>query len=48
VSDFERLFRRQLTDLYRLLGETAPEYLSSVFAQGSGDPEMGGVMRKNQ
>ena len=47
VSDFERLFRRQLTHLYQLLGEAPPEYLSKVFAHGSGDPEMGGVMRQN-
>ncbi len=47
VSDFERLFRRQLTDLYRLLGEPAPDYLANVFARGSGAPEKGGVMRKN-
>ncbi|MCB1752799.1 MAG: glycoside hydrolase [Gammaproteobacteria bacterium] len=47
VSDFERLFRLQLTHLYRLLGETPPEYLSEVFARGSGDPSLGGVMRQN-
>lgn len=47
VSDFEHLFRLQLTHLYRLLGETPPEYLFSVFAHGSGRPELGGVMRKN-
>ncbi len=47
VSDFERLFRLQLTHLYRLLDAEPPEYLSSVFAHGSGRPEMGGVMRKN-
>jgi alpha-amylase/alpha-mannosidase (GH57 family) len=47
VSDFERLFRHQLTHLYRLLGETPPKYLFSVFAVGSGRPELGGVMRKN-
>jgi len=47
VSDFERLFRLQLTRIYRLLDAEPPEYLSSVFAHGSGRPEMGGVMRKN-
>lgn len=47
VSDFERLFRLQLTHLYELLGEPAPEYLSQVFAVGSGDPSLGGTMRKN-
>jgi alpha-amylase/alpha-mannosidase (GH57 family) len=47
VSDFERLFRLQLTHLYRLLGESPPDYLSAIFAHGSGDPSLGGVMRQN-
>ena len=47
VSDFERLFRRQLSHLYELLREEPPEYLSHVFATGSGDPAHGGVMKKN-
>jgi alpha-amylase/alpha-mannosidase (GH57 family) len=47
VSDFERLFRHQLTNLYKVLGEEPPEYLSHVFAYGAGDPAMGGVMRQN-
>jgi alpha-amylase/alpha-mannosidase (GH57 family) len=47
VSDFERLFRHQLTNLYKVLGEEPPEYLSRVFAYGAGDPAMGGVMRQN-
>jgi alpha-amylase/alpha-mannosidase (GH57 family) len=47
VSDFEKLFRRQLTHLYRLLGLEPPEYLSKVFAYGSGDPSRGGVMRQS-
>jgi alpha-amylase/alpha-mannosidase (GH57 family) len=47
VSDFERLFRHQLTHLYTILGEDPPEYLSHIFAYGGGDPEAGGVMRKN-
>jgi alpha-amylase/alpha-mannosidase (GH57 family) len=46
VSDFERLFRRQLAHLYRILGESPPDYLHHVFAHGSGRPEYGGVMRK--
>ncbi|HIP52965.1 MAG TPA: glycoside hydrolase [Chromatiales bacterium] len=47
VSDFERLFRRQLRHLYDMLGEPAPDYLARVFAVGSGEPAMGGVMKKN-
>jgi alpha-amylase/alpha-mannosidase (GH57 family) len=45
VSDFEQLYRRQLTHLYTLLGVQPPEYLAEVFARGSGDPSRGGVMR---
>ena len=47
VSDFERLFRQQLTHLYELLQEPQPDYLNQVFAVGSGDPSLGGVMIKN-
>jgi alpha-amylase/alpha-mannosidase (GH57 family) len=47
VSDFERLFRRQLGHLYKMLGLEPPDYLRHVFATGSGDPAMGGVMRQN-
>lgn len=46
VSDFERLYRAQLSHLYLLLGLEVPPYLSKVFAHGSGDPAKGGVMRK--
>jgi alpha-amylase/alpha-mannosidase (GH57 family) len=42
VSDFERLFRRQLKHLYELLGEPAPPYLQQVFAHGSGDRSRAG------
>ncbi|MCG8426740.1 MAG: glycoside hydrolase family 57 protein [Chromatiales bacterium] len=47
VSDFEKLFRSQLTQLYLLLEEDPPEYLLHVFATGKGDPTHGGVMRQN-
>jgi alpha-amylase/alpha-mannosidase (GH57 family) len=47
VSDFERLYRHQLSHLYRLLGEEPPAYLQQVFAYGSGDPSRGGVMRQS-
>jgi len=45
VSDFERLFRLHLSNLYQLLGVEPPAYLSDSFTRGSGAPEMGGVMR---
>jgi len=48
VSDFERLYRRQLVALYQLMGESPPEYLSHRFAKGSGSPATGGVMRMGQ
>jgi len=48
VSDFERLFRLHLSNLYTMLGKEPPEYLSRVFAQGGGEPAQGGVMRKGQ
>ncbi len=47
VSDFEQLFRRQLTHLYEMLGEQPPAHLYQVFAYGSGAPSRGGVMKQN-
>jgi alpha-amylase/alpha-mannosidase (GH57 family) len=47
VSDFEQLFRSQLSHLFDLLGEPKPDYLSEVFAVGNGNPSLGGVMKKN-
>jgi alpha-amylase/alpha-mannosidase (GH57 family) len=46
VSDFERLYRMHLANLYTMLGEEPPEYLSTVFAHGGGSPAQTGVMRK--
>lgn len=45
VSDFERQFRLNLTNLYNLLGCAPPSYLELTFTQGSGAPAMGGAMR---
>ena len=45
VSSFEKQFRLNLANLYRLLGEEPPAYLSLSFTQGSGAPAMGGTMR---
>ncbi|RJQ46013.1 MAG: glycoside hydrolase, partial [Gammaproteobacteria bacterium] len=45
VSDFERLFRRHLTNLYHLIGKPAPEELAQVLSRGTGAPAHGGVMR---
>jgi len=48
VSHFEHLFRQQLADLYRLIGEEPPESLSQVISRGGGAPQLGGVMRRGQ
>ncbi|MDO9270259.1 MAG: glycoside hydrolase family 57 protein [Methylobacter sp.] len=45
VSNFEKQFRLNLANLYRLLGEEPPAYLAMSFTQGSGTPAMGGAMR---
>jgi len=48
VSNFERLFRQHLTNLYQLLHVEPPEYLAHVFAHGHGAPTHGGTMRPGQ
>jgi len=45
VSDFERLYRTHLSNMYQILGAEPPEYLSHSFTQGKGSPAAGGVMR---
>ena len=47
VSDFESLYRKNLSNLYEILNRTPPEYLSSSFTFGKGAPEGGGSMRKS-
>ncbi len=46
VSTFERQFRMNLANLYQILGEEPPSYLTEVFTHGSGAPPMGGAMRR--
>jgi alpha-amylase/alpha-mannosidase (GH57 family) len=46
VSQFDGLYRRQLTTLYRRLNLTPPPQLAVPIATGSGSPEHGGVMRR--
>jgi alpha-amylase/alpha-mannosidase (GH57 family) len=46
VSQFDRLYRRQLVNLYRLLNVPAPENLDQPISVGRGTPESGGVMRR--
>jgi alpha-amylase/alpha-mannosidase (GH57 family) len=45
VSNFEKQFRLNLANMYRLLGEVPPAYLALSFTRGSGVPSMGGAMR---
>lgn len=48
VSDFERLYRQHLANLYQMMGEAPPEYLVHTFTHGGGSPATGGVMRPGQ
>lgn len=48
VQSFDRLFRLNLTNLYQLLGLSAPEILNVSLSQGGGDAENSGTMRKGQ
>ncbi len=45
VSNFEKQYRMNLANLYRLLGQEPPGYLALSFTQGFGAPAMGGAMR---
>lgn len=46
VSDFERLFRLHLSNLYQMLGQNVPQVLSEVISMGGGASEQGGTMRR--
>ncbi|HAO25055.1 MULTISPECIES: glycoside hydrolase family 57 protein [unclassified Methylophaga] len=46
VSDFERLFRLHLSNLYQMLGVEVPQILSEVVSSGGGEAEQGGTMRR--
>ncbi len=48
VSDFDRLYRRHLSNLYRFLGKEPPSYLEQPFTHGGGAPRAGGTMRPGQ
>jgi alpha-amylase/alpha-mannosidase (GH57 family) len=47
VEAFDRLYRRHLGNLYRLLEEEAPASLAEPIAHGGGTPEAGGVMKRS-
>jgi alpha-amylase/alpha-mannosidase (GH57 family) len=46
VMQFDRLYRRQLVNLYRILKLAPPENLSRPLSHGHGAPEHGGAMRR--
>jgi alpha-amylase/alpha-mannosidase (GH57 family) len=46
VAQFDRLYRRQLVNLYHLLGVSVPANLDHPLSVGRGTPEAGGVMRR--
>jgi len=46
VSQFDRLYRRQLVNLYHLLDRPVPANLDHPISIGRGAPEAGGVMRR--
>ena len=46
VASFDRLFRHNLTELYRLLKLSPPLNLLEPISQGGGSPESGGSMRR--
>ncbi len=48
VDSFDRLYRRNLSNLYRLLKLPAPQALSHPISLGGGDPAVGGTMRRGQ
>jgi alpha-amylase/alpha-mannosidase (GH57 family) len=47
VASFDHLFRHNLVNLYRLLKLPPPSELQHVISVGSGDPAMGGTMRRS-
>jgi len=48
VSSFDQLYRRNLANLYQLLGQAVPAILSQPICQGGGNAENAGTMRRGQ
>jgi len=46
VESFDRLYRRNLANLYRLLKLPTPDELNQPISKGHGDPAAGGTMRR--
>lgn len=45
VSDFERLYRLHLANLYHMVGEEPPDYLSQAISRGGSESQHSGTMR---
>jgi alpha-amylase/alpha-mannosidase (GH57 family) len=48
VDSFDRLYRRNLTNLYKLLHQPVPAVLKQPISVGGGEPAAGGTMRRGQ
>lgn len=48
VDSFDKLYRRNLSNLYHLLKQPIPGILNKPISVGSGDPAVGGTMRRGQ
>lgn len=48
VKSFDQLYRRNLINLYELLGQAIPENLYHQISKGGGDSENAGTMRRGQ
>lgn len=48
VDSFDRLYRRNLANLFQLLKQPVPHELSMAISVGAGDPAVGGTMRRGQ
>ncbi|MEK9825283.1 MAG: glycoside hydrolase family 57 protein [Methylotenera sp.] len=48
VASFDQLYRRNLINLYTLLGEPVPEILHKKISEGGGNAENAGTMRRGQ
>jgi len=48
VQSFDQLYRRNLSNLYQLLGLVPPAHLSQPISLGGGDAENAGTMRRGQ
>ncbi len=48
VSSFDKLYRRNLINLYTLLKQPVPEVLNRAISAGGGNPDAGGTMRRGQ